>query len=956
MRYRSLTLTTLTLLAVACGGAAPSGPTQTGGPPAAIVVVSGDAQEAAPSAAVASAVSVKVTDATGAAVGGVTVTFRVDSGGGRIAKSSVSTSSAGIASPGAWTLGSSEGRNVLMATVGDLPPLRIRAEAVLGAGSIPGQTIGAGGGTLEITTPGNPYQGLRLTVPAGAYASAGTWNITLATNAPTITLPTGFTAAGPALLMQSTQRRADRLMTLRIPVTRVAGTTPLFIMFDPLRNRMEMVPIVASDASSITVAAAHFNASLIAGPAAPGSLRGNGSLIGIEGYGIPVNATLDALGFSPADLEAAAASIWPVAETGSYAFPQGHGPAIPVMGILGTIQNQPFASVIKTTPTLGTLADTAALAGLVIMAKRHFNGTAPVSNVLSDIAALYASMSPTNRDEMTSLNLRGMLLTARLPQLVLFSERLSDVPTSRVGRSMFASVLRVTPSTLWFTAPADPSAPGQLTLGSSGFLSRAFKQTADGQSASAEAVLPVGGSFLFPLELYADVPGMVTNALNSVGNVRQTLNNQMAALAGFPTVTLEVQGTTGAGWAADDSPLVIRDTTAKVRAVCTNCTSAIPQYSEPTQQTVATSRGPCTGGALSIIGAGCGGSAIFDGLGLGNLSGAVLSTVNSADLVGQLQSAFRPLIPLNTPLLQRILKIQPATQTLATGVLGTFSAPVLDPPAKGFGMEWDWGDGTAKTLNQNVSTATHSYATSGTYTVTVTLKRSNTAILPGLTLAVAKAVVTVGVPVWKFTSMTVVTSRNPGTPIGPVDPFRADSQHYTRMRDGLSEGGIYVIERDTTRDCTSCGQRTLTRGLFLVEGVSLTLSTLSAPPVVAVLNQVINFSLLPAPGVKGWPVAGTAKLSVQPCTRDGDPGEFWTQTGDLVTGRVTGKTVHRCQGGYDDPNALLPMYATQIMSVDVTFAGDVATGTITGNYIGVNFSSLDRAQLVVTFQARRVSQ
>ena len=44
------------------------------------------------------------------------------------------------------------------------------------------------------------------------------------------------------------------------------------------------------------------------------------------------------------------------------------------------------------------------------------------------------------------------------------------------------------------------------------------------------------------------------------------------------------------------------------------------------------------------------------------------------------------------------------------------------------------------------------------------------------------------------------------------------------------------------------------------------------------------------------------------------------------------------------------------MSVDVTFAGDVATGTITGNYIGVNFSSLDRAQLVVTFQARRVSQ
>ena len=98
MRYRSLATITLTLLAAACGGAAPSGPTQTGGPPAAIVVASGDAQEAAPSAAVPSAVSVKVTDATGAAVGGVTVTFRVDSGGGRIAKSSATTSSAGTVS------------------------------------------------------------------------------------------------------------------------------------------------------------------------------------------------------------------------------------------------------------------------------------------------------------------------------------------------------------------------------------------------------------------------------------------------------------------------------------------------------------------------------------------------------------------------------------------------------------------------------------------------------------------------------------------------------------------------------------------------------------------------------------------------------------------------------------------------------------------------------------------
>jgi hypothetical protein len=339
---------------------------------------------------------------------------------------------------------------------------------------------------------------------------------------------------------------------------------------------------------------------------------------------------------------------------------------------------------------------------------------------------------------------------------------------------------------------------------------------------------------------------MVSNALSSVGNLRQTLNNQMAALAGFPTVTLEVQGTTGAGWAPGDNQIVIRDSTAKVRAVCSNCTNAIPQYSEPTQQTVATTRGPCTGGFLSVIGAGCGGSAMFDALGLGNLSGAVLSTVNSADLVGQLQSAFRPLIPLNTPLLQRILKIEPATQGLGTGVVGSFSAPVLDPPATGFGMEWDWGDGTAKTLNQNVSTATHSYTTSGTYTVTATLKRSNTAVLPGLTLAVAKAVVTVGFPVWRITSVTVVHDVNPltsgesssGWPT-LVTAFKGDTMFWNEIKRGERDGALVFATQDAPVS--------VRRGLWLLPDPHTDFATIPGmPPLMLSVASIGSVGLISA--------------------------------------------------------------------------------------------------------------
>ncbi len=52
--------------------------------------------------------------------------------------------------------------------------------------------------------------------------------------------------------------------------------------------------------------------------------------------------------------------------------------------------------------------------------------------------------------------------------------------------------------------------------------------------ARTEAVLPVGGSFLFPLEQYADVPPMVMNALNATGASRQSQNNALAAQAGLP--------------------------------------------------------------------------------------------------------------------------------------------------------------------------------------------------------------------------------------------------------------------------------------------------------------------------------------------------------------------------------------------------------------------------------------
>ena len=167
-------------LAAACGGS--TGPGVTPPPPPApiattIVVQAGDAQEASPGASVAVKPAVLVKDGSGRAMAGVAVTFAVDSGGGAVVGSTTSTGADGIATVGNWTLGAGEGRNVLLATAGTLPPVRIGATALYQPTDIGTQSIGAGGGSLTVTRPGTPVDGLWIDIPAGVVSNPMTLTV-----------------------------------------------------------------------------------------------------------------------------------------------------------------------------------------------------------------------------------------------------------------------------------------------------------------------------------------------------------------------------------------------------------------------------------------------------------------------------------------------------------------------------------------------------------------------------------------------------------------------------------------------------------------------------------------------------------------------------------------------------------------------------------------------------------
>ncbi len=118
----------------------------------------GDGQTAAVRASVAVPPAVRVVDAFGNVKAGVAVTFAVTAGGGSITGASATTNGSGVASSGAWTLGTTGGVNRVTATVdGVTTPVTFTAtatEVVLQ----PGQDTTFTAGTIQLT---------RFVIPAG---------------------------------------------------------------------------------------------------------------------------------------------------------------------------------------------------------------------------------------------------------------------------------------------------------------------------------------------------------------------------------------------------------------------------------------------------------------------------------------------------------------------------------------------------------------------------------------------------------------------------------------------------------------------------------------------------------------------------------------------------------------------------------------------------------------------
>lgn len=243
MRRRLLIFVTLAVLAAAAAFAAVSGASFTTASSTAVRAATaplsgdalranaGDGQVAAAGAAVATAPSVKVTDAGGNPVSGVIVTFAVASGGGSAAGTTQTTDSSGVATIGRWTLGPAAGANTLTATAAGVggsvtftatgtagaaskfvvtattytpsagSKVSISAQLADGNGdpvSVSGVTVAWGvtgsGGSLSPTSSTTDSSGVATTILSTAAGSATTYTVSAASQSP------AAAGASPALV------------------------------------------------------------------------------------------------------------------------------------------------------------------------------------------------------------------------------------------------------------------------------------------------------------------------------------------------------------------------------------------------------------------------------------------------------------------------------------------------------------------------------------------------------------------------------------------------------------------------------------------------------------------------------------------------------------------------------------------------------------------------------------
>ena len=214
VRRTLLALVTCTLIA-ACSGDDSVSPRK----PASVTAAASLGATATVGTAISAGPAVKVVDDKGAPVSGVSVQFAITGGGGSLANTSAATDASGMASAGAWTLGTLAGANTATATVAGVAPVQFTvtgmaataATIAVSAGDAQsaavgtsiatapavivkdqyGNAVGNAAVTFSVVAGGGTLTGATATTGSDGVARAGSWTLGISTGAQQLRATTG---------------------------------------------------------------------------------------------------------------------------------------------------------------------------------------------------------------------------------------------------------------------------------------------------------------------------------------------------------------------------------------------------------------------------------------------------------------------------------------------------------------------------------------------------------------------------------------------------------------------------------------------------------------------------------------------------------------------------------------------------------------------------------------------
>ncbi len=293
--------------------------TGTAGAAANVAINAGNGQSATVGTPVSVAPSVRVTDAGGNPVSGVTVTFAVTGGGGSLTGGSQSTNTSGIATVTSWTLGNLVGANSLSASVASVGIVSFSATGTAGAAATMtlstgnGQTAAAGSAvavdpavlisdqfgnpvsgtpvTFAVATGGGAVGGGNATSNGSGIATVGSWTLGPAAGSNNNTLtatrpglagsPLTFTASATAGAPANVAISAGNGQSATVGTS--VAVDPAVLVTDAFGNAVSGVSVafaVASGGGSVTGGSQTTNASGIAsvGSWTLGNAAGSNSL------------------------------------------------------------------------------------------------------------------------------------------------------------------------------------------------------------------------------------------------------------------------------------------------------------------------------------------------------------------------------------------------------------------------------------------------------------------------------------------------------------------------------------------------------------------------------------------------------------------------------------------------------------------------------------------------------